>query len=404
MRGATGQPQESLPIRTGILLHRRAPLKSIVTVRQAGRHRSWKVLAVLCLAGCSGDEASTTGASSATVRLAIVGQALIEHDPREHLADPMGSVAPLLEAADAVFTNLEVAVAGPACSCTPTRDDVFFHGAGPHVLDYLASIGVSLLSLANNHSWDYGTEGILSTIAESDARGFIHAGTGSSVDEAAAPAFLDVEGVRIGLVAHASVNAPDRARATADRPGVNMLDPKSDEDWERNIGAVRRAAAESDVVIAYQHYQTDAPEGWQERWARATIDAGADIYVSHGEPSLSGVEIYDGALILYGLGNFIFHTRTELGRYTPDVWESVLVEVSLDANGLDEVLFTPIVLDPGTEGPVFLETRGFPKVATQQQGHEILTRLLELSRPYATRMEIDAGQARLRLGSIEQGS
>ena len=157
----------------------------------------------------------------------MAGQALIEHDPREYLEAPLATVAPILASADAAFTNLEVAVAEPGCDCRPTRDDVFFHGAGPEVLDYLGELGVSLLSLANNHSWDYG----------------------------------------------------------------------------------------ADFVIAYQHYQIDGPPGWQERWARATVDAGADLYISHGEPRLAGVEAYGGGLILYGLGNFIFHSRTEIGNY-----------------------------------------------------------------------------------------
>ena len=159
------------------------------------------------------------------VRLAIVGQALIEHDPREYLEAPLSSVMPILGAADAVFTNLEVALSGPGCTCIPTRDDVFFHGAEPDVLDFLREIGVSLLALSNNHSWDYGTEGILSTIAETESRGLIHAGTGANLTEATAPAYLDVGDLRLGLVATATVNLSEEARATDSRAGINMLVP-----------------------------------------------------------------------------------------------------------------------------------------------------------------------------------
>ena len=130
------------------------------------------------LAGCSGSPGDTTGDRDG-ISMAIVGQAIIEHDPRQYLDAPLQSIVPIVDRSDVVFTNLEVAIAGAGCPCQPTRNDVFFHGAPPVVLDYLAEFGVSLLSLANNHSWDYGAAGILSTIEEADARGFVHSGTGT---------------------------------------------------------------------------------------------------------------------------------------------------------------------------------------------------------------------------------
>ncbi len=358
----------------------------------------WALCLGLALFGCA-DRSPDLPQTTSTVRLAIIGQALIEHDPRQYLDAPLRTVAPILSEADAVFTNLEVAVAGPQCECERTRDDVFFHGAGPEVLDYLRDLGVSLMSLANNHAWDYGPEGVLSTIAEADARGFAHSGTGADASVATAPAYLEIEGITLALVSAASVDSPEGARATDQVPGVNMLDPNDSADWERNLESIRLADESSDVVLVYQHYQTDAPSGWQESWARAAVDAGADMYVSHGEPTLAGVEIYNNGLILYGLGNFIFHTRTEPGRYTSDVWESVVAEVELSAAGVRDVTFTPIVLDPGTPGPLFFETRGYPEVPEGDFGESILYRLAELSAPYETSIEVQGGVATLQVRS-----
>lgn len=327
------------------------------------------------------------------VTLAVVGQALIEHDPRQYLETPLATVAPILASADAVFTNLEVAVAGPGCDCRPTRDDVFFHGAGPEVLDYLDELGVSLLSLANNHSWDYGDAGIVSTLEEASRRGFTHAGTGRTLEEAVAPAYREVAGLRVGMVAVATVNQPPEAAATESAPGVNMLDPDDPAAWDRNLGAIREAAASADFVIAYQHYQIDGPPDWQEAWARATVDAGADLYVSHGEPRLSGIEAYRGGLILYGLGNFIFHSRTEIGNYPPATWQSVVATLSITPNGVQNVTLTPIVLDEGSAGEFFLERRGYPEVASGETAESVLTRLAELSAAHGTELEIRDGRA-----------
>jgi poly-gamma-glutamate synthesis protein (capsule biosynthesis protein) len=354
----------------------------------------WSV-ALLTL-GC-GDGSDESSDQSARIELAIVGQALIEHDPRDYLDAPLRSVAQILGDVDVAFTNLEVAVAGPSCTCQPTRTDVYFHGTDATVLDYLGDLGVSLVSLANNHSWDYGTEGVLSTIAEAEARGIVHAGTGHSEAAAVAPSYLTVGDLRLSLVAAASVNSPDEARATENRAGVNMLEPGSVTDWDRNLASIEVAARTSDIVIVYQHLQTDAEAGWQERWARAAIDAGADIYVSHGEPTLSGVEVYRERLILYGLGNFIFHTRTELGRYPSDVWESVIAEVLMERRGAIEVTFTPVVLDRGSEGPLFFETRGYPKVSEPEVGDAILRRLRALSLSYGTVLELAGGKATLQI-------
>ena len=89
-------------------------------------------------------------------------------------------------------------------------------------------------------------------------------------------------------------------------------------------------------MVVYQHFQVDAdavqpgnPYGhslvdnltaWQEHWARASIDAGATVYVAHGSPEHKGVEIYKGRPVFYGLGNFIFHSRQPVGHYEKDVW------------------------------------------------------------------------------------
>ena len=353
------------------------------------------MLGITSVACAPGTDSPGRSGSEPTVTLAVVGQALIEHDPREYLEAPLATVAPILAGADAVFTNLEVAIAAPGCDCTPTRDDVFFHGAGPEVLDYLDEIGVSLLALANNHSWDYGDEGIVSTVEEVARRGITHAGTGRTLPEAVAPSYRDVGGVRVGMVALATVNAPPGAMATATKPGVNLLHPDDAAAWDRNLGAIREAAANSDVLISYQHYQTDAGPGWQERWARAAVDAGADVYISHGEPRLAGVEAYGDGLILYGLGNFIFHTRTDVGNYPREVWESVVATLSVGADGVREVAFVPVVLNEGTPGELFFETRGYPEVADGDAGSAILERLAELSAEYGTRLEIKGSRAYL---------
>ena len=331
-------------------------------------------------------------ASEETIELVLLGQSLIEHDPRQYLENPLETVVPLLIDADIVMSNLEVSVCATELRCEPTRNDIFFHGTKPEVLDYLKSININLLSLSNNHSWDYGLQGIISTIDETRKRGIKHAGTGKTLADALAPAYLEIQGQKVALVAMASCKLSPDAAASTEQPGVNILLPEDDEAWQRNLTSIREARSKTDWVIVYQHFQSIGTKQWQQSWARAAIDNGADIYVSHGEPALSGVEQYNGGLIFYGLGNFIFHTRTNIGNYTSEVWESVLVNISLDSSNEKKVRFIPLVIDEGENGPNFLQKRGYPKVAQGLQGKAILNNLSKLSLPFGTDIRITGEQ------------
>jgi poly-gamma-glutamate synthesis protein (capsule biosynthesis protein) len=353
--------------------------------------------ALLLAASCNSSQPSEPGIEADDdLNVVLLGQALIEHDPRSLKEAPLESVVPLLTGADVVFTNLEVSVCAEAAECKPTRTDEYFHGAGPRVIDYLDSIGVNLLSLANNHAWDYGSQGILSGIEEVSGRGIVHAGTGKTISDAVAPAYLDVRGNRVALVAAASAKLKPEAPATSERPGVNVLLPGDTEAWDRNIASIREAAGEADLVIAYQHFQSLGTHEWQRDWAKAAIDAGADIYVSHGEPVLSGIELYNGGLIFYGLGNFIFHTRSEIGHYPREVWESLLVRLSLKDGHLIDAEFIPVVIDEGEPGPDFLQKRGYPSIAQGGEATAILEAMVKASREYGTEIEVIGQRGRLR--------
>jgi poly-gamma-glutamate capsule biosynthesis protein CapA/YwtB (metallophosphatase superfamily) len=355
-------------------------------------------LAVLLLAGACAPPAAmeSTASPSGSIRLALLGQALVEHDARRWLPAPMATLAPILDRADVVFTNFESAVKGSGCICAPTRGGVYQHGGGPEALDLLRAARVRLLALSNNHSWDFGTDGVLSTLDETRARSFVTAGTGPTMAAASAPAYLTVRGVTLALVSMATVRISDSAAATASRAGVNLLRLENATDWSRNLEAIHEARRHADVVLVYHHCQTICTPEWQRSWAHAAIDAGGSLYVSHGEPTLAGVERYRGRPVLYDLGNFIFQTKTPPGRYTSDVWESVVAELSIGRDTVSELRFTPIVLAEGVAGDHFLETRGFPELADSVRGRAILERLEALSAKQGTVLVMERGVAVMR--------
>lgn len=367
---------------------------------RSGGHVLLSFVAAALLGGCVGLDGTSpgpAGAKGGQIRIAFTGQSLIKHDPRRYVQHPLASVRKQLAAADIVFTNLEVAVNTADQRCAATKQGRFFHSGSADVVEFLATIGVDLVSVANNHSWDLGACGIMATLDSVRAAGMAPAGTGATLDEALQPAIVESGGLRIALVAVATTRLPADAAATPTRAGVNVLAVADQAAWARNIDAIRAASRQADLVIAYQHYQIRDGGDFQQAWARAAIDAGADIYVSHGHPELGGVELYRGGLILYNLGNFVFHTRTEAGYYEPKAWRSVIAEVTADADGLKEVVFTPLLLNEIGAGQNFLETRGLPEVAAGEEAASILSTLKRLSGSYGDRMVVDGERARLAL-------
>ncbi len=129
--------------------------------------------------------------------------------------------------ADATFANLETCVHRYLEGHQNISGGTYMT-TEPQLLDDLKWLGVSFVSTANNHAYDYGEEGILGTCRYLDAAGIVHAGSGRHLREARAPAYLDTKHGRIGLIA-ATATMPGHSVAgaqrsdTAGRAGINPL-------------------------------------------------------------------------------------------------------------------------------------------------------------------------------------
>lgn len=135
----------------------------------------------------------------------------------------------LLREADGVFTNAEFCV--PKCA-TPPQPGKFVKAMDPGTLDEMASINLNLISFANNHSGDFGPQGIVDTIEEMEKRKMVYCGVGRSLLDARRARFLDTKGGRIGIVA---ANSTQAEKALAGNEGAEVcaragLNPLR---WER---------------------------------------------------------------------------------------------------------------------------------------------------------------------------
>jgi poly-gamma-glutamate synthesis protein (capsule biosynthesis protein) len=382
-------------------------------------------------------------AQDKSILITLTGQSMIRSDIRATSPNAVGTIRSLIRG-DVKFTNFEAAVAEKGQSTDKGTGFV----PPPEAMDALMAFGINLISTSNNHAFDLGLAGIQNTLKEADARKLVHAGTGNTMAQAAAPAYLKTPNGTVALVASASGLITPDARAKENGPGVNEMRVETadgrlnesttefpegtknltnKEDHDRILKNIRDAHARADLVVVYQHnhvfgnrpfgkvYLEELPDRlhpneWLVKWVHEEIDAGADIIVMHGAPVLHGVEIYHGKPIFYDLGNFIYNlppTMTTLDE--PINWESAVAYLQFNGKKLQSVTLQPIVLNnvglgqPEIHDPratnQFITTRGLPAPAKDLQAVDILKRIADMSKPFGTRMTIDAatGQGQIAL-------
>ncbi|HTO32577.1 MAG TPA: CapA family protein [Pararhizobium sp.] len=162
-----------------------------------------------------------------TFTIAVTGQSLIKQDIRGVDTPGFQGVRDVLSQADFSFTNFESTILG-SHGGWPLKGS-FFGCSQPVVLDSLQALGFQALSLSNNHAFDLGPSGILSTLEEVDRRGFLHAGIGRNHTAATRAAKGSFTGRKVALVAMDGGPGPDfmyaadAANGRSERPGVNRL-------------------------------------------------------------------------------------------------------------------------------------------------------------------------------------
>lgn len=129
----------------------------------------------------------TTSHAPPLLRVALLGQSIIRYDLGRESPESAQQMATLLSDSDVVLTNLEAVIDEGGARSTHTG---LVHRAHPEVMESLRALGINMLALSGNHSWDLGAPGVLSTIAHARRAGFAVAGTGANITEASSPGYL----------------------------------------------------------------------------------------------------------------------------------------------------------------------------------------------------------------------
>ncbi len=303
--------------------------------------------------------------------MALTGDAIITRRLSPYKEPRYLDMIEPVRSADASFVNLEVLFHDyepyPAASSGST-----YMRADPSLARELAWAGFDMVSMANNHTGDYSTDGHRLTRRYAEAAGLLTAGTGENLAEAREARFLETHDGRVALISVSStftehsVAGPARG-AVRGRPGLNPLrvvttrhiergrleglrqtlrelglerlarrrelgqpgdpltllgttlhpgeesgidsDPHPD-DMAEIAAVVNNASRLAEYVVVTIHAHSQGP--YLKKFAHAMIDAGADVFVGHGPHYLTGIDIHRGKPILYSLGDFIFQNETLL--------------------------------------------------------------------------------------------
>ena len=249
----------------------------------------------------------------APVTLAIAGDVMLGRLVNDSLAEHgpghvWGDVSPLIWRADAFLINLECAITTRVVRWHDGHYKPFHFRADPGAVDTLRLARVDFASVANNHIGDFGPEGLLDTIRALDRVRIAHAGAGRDLEAARAPAVINVQGLRIAVLAFADY--PRAWAATDAAPGLNFTDVSIEDDTFASVaGAIAMARALADVVIFSIHWGPNMRERPPEpfrQFAHRVIDTGATIFWGHSAHVVQAVEpVHDRGVILYDTGDFI---------------------------------------------------------------------------------------------------
>jgi poly-gamma-glutamate synthesis protein (capsule biosynthesis protein) len=330
------------------------------------------LVAIVMLINSASSNAEDSDTGPDPIRMMAVGDIMLDAVARP-VMDENGydyaflATKPLFDSAHVVFGNLE----GPLTDRgTEEKEKTFvFRSPAEPVARALKQAGFNVVSLANNHTMDYGAEGLKRTVDALDQAGVGHAGAGNNVNEARQPAFIRVGSQQVAILAY-SLTFPENFWATPSRPGTAF---GHEAQVREDVVNARRTA---DVVVVSFHWgresQTELRD-YQIQLGHAAIEAGAAAVVGHHPHILQAVEQYKDGVIIYSLGNFAFGSRSRKSLV------SAIAELQFERGILRRVRMLPLTVDN-------LVVNFQPTPLSGDSAKKVIDHLIELSEARHTKL------------------
>jgi poly-gamma-glutamate capsule biosynthesis protein CapA/YwtB (metallophosphatase superfamily) len=281
---------------------------------------------------------------------------------------PFADVMPILSKADVVVGNLEFSISTRGIA---VENKKFTLRAGPIAAQALKSAGIRVVTLANNHSMDFGPPALRDTLTALDENNILHTGAGMDLDDARAPAFLKVRGKTIAFLAY-SLTFPLEFFASAGRPGT----APGYEDFVK--ADIEKARPLADLVVVSFHWGAElmtAAKDYQVELGRKTIDWGADLVLGHHPHVPQELEVYQGRIIAYSLGNFVFGSESDRTN------AGILLLLTFQGKGLSRVEAVPLDVNN-------YRVKYRPRVLRGKPARDVLDSINTASERFKTKLDI----------------
>ena len=272
---------------------------------------------------------------------------------------PFLKTAELTKSADICFANLE----SPFAEGEQKIFAGMVFGADPQAVAGLKTAGIDIISLANNHFGNQGRLGMDYTFQLLKQNGIEFVGAGENSTKAHEAKILNVKGLKIAFLAYDGVDStPQSYTATADSAGLAKWGISQ---LQKDIKAAE--TQKPDLIVVSMHAGNEyvyQPRQDKVSFAKAAIDAGADLVIGHHPHSIQSIESYKGKLIFYSLGNFVFDQM-----WSEKTKEGLVVKISFYG---DHIKSFDLI-------PVYIVDYNQPQLVSQDKAVEILNHILPIS-------------------------
>lgn len=273
---------------------------------------------------------------------------------QEDINYPFLKIREYLKSTDLVSGNLET----PITQGREISDFEMVFRSNPGTEQALKQAGFSVLSLANNHTPNFGEKGLKDTFNYLENVGVKYVGAGKDEQEASQPVYIETKGIKFAFLAYNDTDVvPTNYEASENHAGTAFMR------IEKTTEVVKEAKQEADFVIVSMHAgteYTDKPNDSQVNFAHAAIDAGADLIIGHHSHVVQTMEEYKGKYIFYSLGNFVFDQMSSQATK-----EGLAIKVYFTKNEISKISISPVVMDNFAQ----------PRIANNNEAEKILKRL-----------------------------
>lgn len=240
---------------------------------------------------------------------------------------PFLKIADYLKKADILFGNLESIISNKGRKVGSINS----FRADPKAIEGLVYAGFDVLSVANNHTFDYSGDGMKDSFQRLKEAGIDYIGGGFNEKEAFSLEIKEIKNTKIGFLAYSNLG-PKSWKATKEIIGISWIGEKDLQKLKKDIEDAKK---EVDILIVSFHWgdeYSSSPNSFQVSFAKAFIDAGADLIIGHHPHVIQPVEKYKNGWIAYSLGNFVF----DMG-FSKETMEGLLLEVIIKDKKIAEI-------------------------------------------------------------------